>query len=93
VDRGFELAIDHTQLDDAGRTTADLVGIRGTGLMHLKTRLYTWKDAAGRSTSRLVTGSLNPGNLSMHNDETLHYIAIRRSSRATRPSTMPCCAT
>jgi len=76
VDRGFELAIDHTQLDDAGRTTADLVGIRGTGLMHLKTRLYTWKDAAGRSTSRLVTGSLNPGNLSMHNDETLHYIAI-----------------
>jgi phosphatidylserine/phosphatidylglycerophosphate/cardiolipin synthase-like enzyme len=76
VDRGFELALDHAQLDDAGRITADLVGIRATGLMHLKTRLYTWNDAGGQSTSRLVTGSLNPGNLSMHNDETLHYIEI-----------------
>jgi len=76
VSRGFELALDHAQLDDAHRISADLVGIHATGLMHLKTRLYTWKDASGQPTSRLVTGSLNPGNLSMHNDETLHYIAI-----------------
>lgn len=76
VARGFELALDHTQLDAARRKTADLVGIRGTGLMHLKTRLYTWKDPSGQSTTRVVTGSLNPGNLSMHNDETLHYITL-----------------
>ena len=76
VSRGFELAPAHTQLDAAGRVTADLIGIRRSGLMHLKTRLYTWNDAeTGQSTTRLVTGSLNPGNLSMQNDETLHYIA------------------
>lgn len=76
VSRGFELAPDHRQLDAAGRVTADLVGIKGTGLMHLKTRLYSWRDAQGQPTTRLVTGSLNPGNLSMRNDETLHYIAL-----------------
>lgn len=76
VSRGFELARDHKQLTGSTRVSADLVGINGTGLMHLKTRLYTWKDASGQSTTRLVTGSLNPGNLSMQNDETLHFIAL-----------------
>lgn len=76
VNRGFELAPDHTQLDAASRVSADLVGIKRTGLMHLKTRLYTWNDANGQSATRLVTGSLNPGNLSMRNDETLHYIEL-----------------
>jgi hypothetical protein len=76
VSRGFELAPNHKQLDAQGRITADLVGISGTGLMHLKTRLYSWKDGTGQANTRLVTGSLNPGNLSMQNDETLHYIAL-----------------
>jgi hypothetical protein len=76
VARGFELAPDHRALDAEGRRTADLVGISGSGLMHLKTRLYTWRDpASGESVTRLVTGSMNPGNLAVHNDETLHYIA------------------
>jgi hypothetical protein len=76
VARGFELAPDHKQLDAAGRVTADLIGIRANGLMHLKTRLYAWQQADGTLAKRLVTGSLNPGNLSMRNDETLHYIAL-----------------
>lgn len=76
VGRGFELVRDHKTLDAALAKTADLIGVSGSGLMHLKTRLYTWRDASGATQSRVVTGSLNPGYLSMHNDETLHYIAI-----------------
>lgn len=74
VAQGFELAPDHKGLDEARRKTADLVGVSGAGLMHLKTRIYRWKDAAGPQ-ARLVTGSMNPGNLAVFNDETLHYIA------------------
>jgi hypothetical protein len=77
VARGFELAPDHRQLDDAGRRSADLVGIAGAGLMHLKARLYHWIDpATGAAQHRLVTGSMNPGHLAVHNDETLHYVAL-----------------
>lgn len=77
VARGFELAPDHRALDDAGRRTADLIGVAGAGLMHLKTRLYAWIDpATGAARRRVVSGSMNPGHLAVHNDETLHVIAI-----------------
>lgn len=76
VSRGFELAPSHRALDATTRVTADLIGIEGTGLMHLKTRLYRWSDASGAEHTRVITGSMNPGNLAVHNDETLHYIAL-----------------
>lgn len=74
---GFEVVRDHRALDDATRRTADLVGVVTEGLMHLKTRLYRWIDAvSGAPTARLVTGSMNPGDLAVFNDETLHVISI-----------------
>ena len=76
VSRGFELVGDHKTLTTATAKTADLIGVTGSGLMHLKTRLYTWRDASGATQTRVVTGSMNPGNLAVHNDETLHYIAV-----------------
>lgn len=69
IARGFEYAEDHRDLDDAGRDTADLVGIAGSGLMHLKTRLYETPDRRV-----LLTGSMNPGDDACQNDETLHVV-------------------
>lgn len=77
VARGFELVVDHRTLDDRGRREADLIGIATSGLMHLKARLYRWVDpATGAIERRLLTGSMNPGDEAVHNDETLHYVTI-----------------
>lgn len=77
VGRGFELVRDHRGLTDDQLRTADIVGIVGDGLMHLKTRLYSWIDpATGAHEKRLVTGSMNPGDLAVFNDETLHVITL-----------------
>ena len=69
VDAGFEFVEDHRDLTDDQLFTADLVGIAGSGLMHLKTRLFTTSDGTS-----LLTGSMNPGDNAVHNDETLHLI-------------------
>lgn len=74
IARGFEYAPDHRALDAEGRRTADLVGVTGSGLMHLKARVYRWRDSQGLDQRRLVTGSMNPGDHAVDNDETLHYV-------------------
>ncbi len=66
---GFEFVADHADLDDATRVSADLVGIKRSGLMHLKARLFETPDDAV-----LLTGSLNPGDNAMLNEETLHLV-------------------
>ncbi len=75
IARGFEFVENHRDLTDATRRTADLVGVSGSGLMHLKARIYQWRDSdSGAAQRRLITGSMNPGDLAAHNDETLHYV-------------------
>ncbi len=69
VERGFELVRDHRELDETTRRTADLVGIRHGGLMHLKTRLFETP-----TTRSMLTGSMNPGDNAVLNEETLHLI-------------------
>jgi hypothetical protein len=69
VDAGFEYVDDHRDLDEVGRATADLVGIVDSGLMHLKVRLF--ETPAGVT---VLSGSMNPGDNAVHNDETLHLI-------------------
>jgi len=66
---GFEFAPDHRALDAAGRDTADLVGITGSGLMHLKARIF---ETPGHA--RVLSGSMNPGDHAVHNEETLHLV-------------------
>lgn len=75
IGRGFDFVEDHRDLNAITSKTADLIGVAGSGLMHLKSRIYRWNDeSTGSPASRLVTGSMNPGDLAVANEETLHYI-------------------
>lgn len=69
VERGFELVTDSDELSDDHFATADLIGIHDGGLMHLKTRIF--ETPSGR---RVLSGSLNPGDNAVMNEETLHLI-------------------
>ncbi len=74
IDAGFEYFEDHRTMGEDDRITADLVGIDDpSGLMHLKSRLYT--TPAGTT---LLTGSMNPGDNAVYNDETLHLVNDER---------------
>ncbi len=66
---GLSVSTDHRKLTTAQRATADLIGIRDKGLMHLKARIF---DAPGFSA--MLTGSMNPNQSAGANDETLHLI-------------------
>lgn len=70
VARGFELVESHKLLDAQLKKTADLIGVASSGLMHLKTRLFITP-----SERLLLTGSLNPGDNAMLNEESLHLIS------------------
>lgn len=67
LEHGLEVVYDDDDAYDPA--TADLVGIDDSGLMHLKTRLFETPDR-----SRLLTGSMNPGDNAIYNDETLHLV-------------------
>jgi hypothetical protein len=69
VDAGFSFADDHRDLSFEEATDIELLGIAGSGLMHLKTRLF--ETPAG---TELLTGSQNPGDNALLNDETLHLV-------------------
>lgn len=69
VARGFELVTDHRKLGEQTRKTADLIGITGSGLMHLKTRIFQTPEG-----TRVLSGSMNPGDNAIFNEETLHLI-------------------
>lgn len=82
-ERHFEFAPSHIGLSDADKKTKDLIGIELNGyrLMHLKTRLFHTPDFAG-----VITGSMNPGDNAVMNEETFHLIrdpwAIERYNTA-----------
>ncbi len=69
IDAGFSFAPDHRELSPEERLTTDLIGIGGSGLMHLKSSLY--ETPAGAT---LITGSQNPGDNAMLNDESWHLV-------------------
>ncbi len=69
VEQGWSFEPDHRDLDEEARRTTELVGIGGSGLMHLKLRLFE------SPTRRLAaSGSMNPGDNAVYNDETWHLI-------------------
>ncbi|MEW5853788.1 MAG: phospholipase D-like domain-containing protein [Myxococcota bacterium] len=72
---GFDFAASHKGLTAAQRKELDLIGIQGSGLMHLKSRIFSRPDpAGGPPVEKLLTGSMNPGDEAAGNNETLHLI-------------------
>jgi phosphatidylserine/phosphatidylglycerophosphate/cardiolipin synthase-like enzyme len=72
---GFAFSPTHRGLNDAQRAELDLIGIKGSGLMHLKTRIFTKPDpATGKPDTQVLTGSLNPGDNAVNNNEALHLV-------------------
>lgn len=69
IENGFEFAPDHRDLSEEQRMTADLIGIEGSGLMHLKARIFETTTSAV-----VLSGSQNPGDHAVLNEETLHLI-------------------
>ncbi len=76
VDAGLELVEDARDLTDAQRATADLIGVSRGGLMHLKARLFEYPGSRA-----LLTGSINPGDNAVLNEETLHLVRDARIVR------------
>lgn len=72
---GFEFSPTHKGLSQAQREELDLIGIKGSGLMHLKTRIFSRPDPqTGQPIEKVLTGSFNPGDSAPNNNETLHLI-------------------
>lgn len=69
VDGGLELVTNSRELADGQAISADMIGIKRSGLMHLKARLFVTP-----ARTRLLTGSMNPGDNAVLNEETLHLI-------------------
>ncbi len=52
-----------------------MMGAKLGSLMHTKSRIFRWLDTSGTARRVLLTGSLNPGEESMFNDESLLTIS------------------
>ena len=73
---GFQFSKTHRGLSEAQRQELDLIGIQGSGLMHLKTRIFSRPDPQGGAPiEKVLTGSFNPGDAAPNNNETLHLIS------------------
>lgn len=74
--RGFSFADDHTKLSPEERKHTQLLGIKNDNLMHLKSRIMTYPDPeTGQPVKKLLTGSMNPGESAVQNDENLSLIS------------------
>jgi phosphatidylserine/phosphatidylglycerophosphate/cardiolipin synthase-like enzyme len=69
VDAGLTLVADGRGISAAEARTADMIGIKAGGLMHMKARIFSRPGG-----TRLLTGSMNPGDNAVFNEETLHLI-------------------
>lgn len=80
VDDWFEeqgLTVIHSdkEITDAERRGAHMIGIDRRSLMHMKSRIFRYKDpATGESKAKVLSGSLNPGGAPVHNDENVNLI-------------------
>ena len=69
VAMGMSFAGDHRDLSAEERARTEVMGIGGSGLMHLKLRLF-----ASPTRHLAVSGSMNPGDNAIYNDETWHLV-------------------
>ncbi len=75
IEHGFEFAPNHNTLTPEERKTKDLIGIKRSSLMHLKSRIIQYPDPkTHKMVKKVLTGSMNPGRSAVNNDENLSLI-------------------
>lgn len=79
------------------RNQLNLIGVKSAGLMHMKTRYYSWLASPTDTVPKelVISGSLNPENTAVENEDTLLTIqdhpsvitAYKQAVRAVRDGT------
>ena len=78
-ENGFSFAADHNKLTSEERESTQLIGIKRSTLMHLKSRIIEYPDpTSGKPVQKLLTGSMNPGQSAVKNDEKLSLVTDPR---------------
>ena len=74
-EKGLDVIYDDRTVDMAERKAASLVGIMSNHLMHLKARIFDYRDPkTGEQQSMVLSGSMNPGDGAATNDENINLI-------------------
>eukprot|EP00505_MAST-04D_sp_SCG-Rhode-Island_P003805 Stramenopile-MAST_4_protein_3805 len=50
-----------------------------SGIMHMKMRYFSWIDTRGERNERVVSGSMNPEDTAVYNEETLYITSQQRA--------------
>ena len=75
AEAGLKVVHEDIDLPLAEREAAHLVGIHSNHLMHLKARIFSYKDPeTGDVKTAALSGSMNPGDGAAKNDENLNLI-------------------
>ena len=78
-DAGLDVVYDDRTVDLPERKAASLVGIMSNHLMHLKARIFDYRDPqTGEQKSMVLSGSMNPGDGATTNDENINLIREKR---------------
>lgn len=78
-EQGLKVLRSDKGTDAATRAAAHLVGIDKSSLMHMKARIFHFKDPhTGEARAKVLSGSLNPGGAPVLNDENLNVITDAR---------------
>ena len=73
--QGYKVIRSDKQADAAALAGAKLIGIDKGSLMHMKSRIFKFKDPdTGEMRSKVLSGSLNPGGAPVLNEENINIL-------------------
>ena len=79
---GLKVLRSDKDVDLAERKGAHLIGIDRRSLMHMKSRIFLYKDPdTGEKRSKVLSGSLNPGGYPVKNEENVNVMTSGRIAR------------
>jgi hypothetical protein len=79
---GLKVIRSDKDITDAEREGAHLIGIDRKSLMHMKSRLFLYKDPqTGEKKTKVLSGSLNPGSYPIRNDENVNVMTSDKIAR------------
>ncbi len=77
--QGYKVIRSDKQADAAALAGAKLIGIDKGSLMHMKSRIFRFKDPdTGEMRSKVLSGSLNPGGAPVLNEENINVMTDKK---------------